>query len=78
MADKLSISDRVSLLKCFYKSGKSATNALRAFNKIHKRRGNVCMKAAIVNIFKKFEENGSVQDKFRSRRLQISDGKLTL
>lgn len=78
MTDKLSISDRVSLVKCFYKNGESATSALRAFNKIHKRKGNVCTKAAVINLVKKFEEKGSVQDKYRSGRPRISDEKINL
>jgi len=71
--DKISVQDRISLVRCFYQCGNSVVSALRQFNKENNRKTNVCSEGSVRHLIKRFEEVGSVADLSRSGRPRVSE-----
>lgn len=74
---KTGLSERVELVKLYYRNNRSCKVALRAFRDEHNlsRVSEPCSSRTLTRIVEKFEKTGSLLDKLRSGRPQTSQRK---
>ena len=64
---------RCDLVRCFYRSNKSATAALRLYKKEKKLKNNPCNRSTIVKLIQKFERTYTLHDLPRSKSSLVEE-----
>ena len=71
--NSISIEDRISIIKCYYSSGKSATAALRKFKQSRGLIKDPFTTQGIQKLVDKFESTGSVHNQQKSGRPSLEE-----
>ena len=71
--EKLDLTTKIALIKCYYECGKSPIKCLRQYGREMQLHHHVCDESTIRRLVQRFEATGSVADLDRSGRPQIQE-----